>query len=99
MFRDLDLVEQLGSGVHRILSVYDASVFHINEHFFEARFPLEADTVEVTPQVEALLARIETEMTRQAIQDALGLADREQFRKTYLASPRAGAGSHRNDLA
>lgn len=24
-------------------------------------------------------------MTRQAIQDALGLADREHFRKTYLA--------------
>ena len=32
VFRDLDLVEQLGSGVHRILSVYDASVFHISEH-------------------------------------------------------------------
>jgi ATP-dependent DNA helicase RecG len=32
-----------------------------------------------------LLARIEGEMTRQAIQDALGLADREHFRKTYLA--------------
>ena len=32
-----------------------------------------------------LLSRIESEMTRQAIQDALGLADREHFRKTYLA--------------
>ena len=89
VFRDLDLVEQLGSGVHRILSVYDASVFHISEHFFETRFPLEAEasevTPQVTPQVEALLARIEGEMTRQAIQDALGLTDREHFRKAYLA--------------
>ena len=42
-------------------------------------------TPQVTPQVGMLLARIEGEMTRQAIQDALGLADREHFRKTYLA--------------
>jgi ATP-dependent DNA helicase RecG len=42
-------------------------------------------TPQVTQQVEMLLARIEGEMTRQAIQDALGLADREHFRKTYLA--------------
>lgn len=44
-----------------------------------------ADSPQVTPQVGMLLARIAGEMTRQAIQDALGLADREHFRKTYLA--------------
>jgi ATP-dependent DNA helicase RecG len=43
------------------------------------------DSPQVTPQVGMLLSRIEGEMTRQAIQDALGLADREHFRKTYLA--------------
>lgn len=89
VFRDLDLVEQLGSGVHRILSVYDTSVFHISEYFFETCFPLESDSVgvtpQVTPQVHVLLSRIDGEMTRQAIQDALGLTDREHSRKAYLA--------------
>ena len=32
-----------------------------------------------------LLLRIDGEMTRQAIQDALGLTNREHFRKAYLA--------------
>ncbi|MDR1462010.1 MAG: putative DNA binding domain-containing protein [Azoarcus sp.] len=41
-------------------------------------------TPQVTPQVGALLARLDDEATRQAMQDALGLADREHFRKTYL---------------
>ena len=67
VFRDLDLVEQLGSGVHRILSVYDTSVFHISEYFFETCFPLESDSVgvtpQVTPQVHVLLSRIDGEMT------------------------------------
>jgi ATP-dependent DNA helicase RecG len=32
-----------------------------------------------------LLSRLSGEMTRQAMQDALQLSDRENFRKTYLA--------------
>ena len=42
-------------------------------------------TAQVTAQVGELLARVNGEMTRQAIQDALGLAHRENFRKVYLA--------------
>lgn len=88
------------SSYFRVLSAYDVSVFHISEHFFETRFPLEADsagvTPQVTPQVRALLARIEGEMTRQAIQDALGLGPTgSTFAR--LIWPRAGAGCHRND--
>lgn len=44
-----------------------------------------ADSPQVTPRVGMLLARIEGEMIQQAIQDALGLADREHFHQTYLA--------------
>ncbi|WP_157659121.1 Fic family protein [Thauera butanivorans] len=40
---------------------------------------------QVTAQVGTLLARMKGEMTRQAMQDAVGLAHREHFRKTYLA--------------
>ena len=42
------------------------------------------EPVQVTTQVGVLLSRIAGEMTRQAIQDALGLTNREHFRKTYL---------------
>ncbi|MEJ5207188.1 Fic family protein [Denitratimonas sp. CY0512] len=42
------------------------------------------DTRQVTPQVEAVLAVMRGEMTRHEIQIALGLADRENFRKVYL---------------
>ena len=43
-----------------------------------------AVTPQVTTQVGMLLSRIEGEMFRQNIQDALGLTNREHFRKTYL---------------
>ncbi len=43
VFKDLELVEQLGSGIHRILDAYDASVFKISENFFEICFPFEQD--------------------------------------------------------
>ena len=41
-------------------------------------------TTQVTTQVGMLLSRIQGEMPRQAIQDALGLTNLEHFRKTYL---------------
>ena len=39
VFRDLDLVEQLGSGMNRILRSYDRSIFRISEHFIRVAFP------------------------------------------------------------
>jgi Fic family protein len=43
------------------------------------------DAPHVTPQVIALLSRMRGEMSRQVLQQTLGLADREHFRKAYLA--------------
>ena len=43
-----------------------------------------AAVTSVTPQVTPLLAQIRGEMSRQAMQEALGLSDREHFRKAYL---------------
>lgn len=39
VFKDVGLVEQLGSGMSRILKVYDKSIFHISEHFIKVEFP------------------------------------------------------------
>ena len=46
VFRDLDLVEHLGSGVHRILRAYCRDIFHISDIFFEISFPFEKDYLE-----------------------------------------------------
>lgn len=39
---------------------------------------------QVTPQVGALLAVLKGEMSREALQTALGLSDRKSFREVYL---------------
>ena len=39
VFKDVGLVEQLGSGMSRILKVYDKSIFQISEHFIKVVFP------------------------------------------------------------
>ena len=39
VFKDVGLVEQLGSGMSRILKEYDNSIFHISEHFIKVEFP------------------------------------------------------------
>lgn len=39
VFKDVGLVEQLGSGMSRILKEYDKSIFYISEHFIKVEFP------------------------------------------------------------
>lgn len=39
VFKDVGLVEQLGSGMSRILKVYDKSIFNISGHFIKVEFP------------------------------------------------------------
>ena len=41
VFKDVGLVEQLGSGMSRILKAYDKSIFQISEHFIKAIFPFD----------------------------------------------------------
>ena len=39
VFKDVGLVEQLGSGMSRILKMYDKNIFNISEHFIKVEFP------------------------------------------------------------
>ena len=41
VFKDLGFVEQLGSGMSRILKAFDKSIFQISEHFIKAVFPFD----------------------------------------------------------
>ena len=85
VFRDLDLVEHLGSGVPRILRSYGKECFKFTENFLRMIFPAsERLTLQVTPQVEELIRVMNGEMNRQEIQNRLKLSDREHFRLNYL---------------
>jgi len=97
VYKDLGLVEQLGSGVPRILQAYSKDCFRFSENFLRMTFPASEklymqDTMQdtpqvalqVTPQVEALIKTITDEHTRQELQNKLSLSDRENFRKNYL---------------
>lgn len=85
VYKDLELVEQLGSGVPRILESYGKECFRFMDNFTRMTFPVsEQVTPQVTPQVERLLNVITQEHDRQELQELLGLTDRENFRKNYL---------------
>jgi predicted HTH transcriptional regulator len=43
VFKDVGLVEQLGSGMSRILKAYDKSIFDISEHFIKVVFPFDEE--------------------------------------------------------
>ena len=52
IFKDLEMVEQLGSGIPRILAAYGKDCFHFSENFLRMVFPaIEKVTEQVTEQV------------------------------------------------
>jgi predicted HTH transcriptional regulator len=59
VFRDMELVEQIGSGLSRILKVYDRSVFEFTQSFTVVTFPFEKafniSTGEINGEIKTLL--------------------------------------------
>lgn len=95
IYKDLGMVEQLGSGVPRILQAYNKDCFKFSENFLRMTFPATEKlpmqvntqvTMQVNTQVEELIKIFTGEHTRQDLQDKLKLANRENFRKNYLQS-------------
>lgn len=77
VFRDLDLVEHLGSGVPRILKSYGKEGFKFTKNFLRMIFPA---SEQVTKQVKELIEILDKEMDRLEIQEKLGLSHREKIR-------------------
>ncbi len=85
IFKDLGLVEQLGSGIPRILESYSKECFAFSDNFLRMSFPAEvALTLQVTPQVELLIKALSSQMTRKEIQEALQLSDRKNLGNIYI---------------
>ena len=90
VFKDVGLVEQLGSGMSRILDAYDKNVFEISEHFIKVVFPFswmeqkeDADTKTLDgddngdeKKVVLLLEKM-PEITAREISEKLGFSTRK----------------------
>ena len=95
----MKLVEQIGSGIGRIRDAcreHGAAepVFEVTPDWVTVRFPRQPaaapphdtphEAPHVTPHVERLVAALQGEMSRAQLMDALGLADRRHFARTYI---------------
>ena len=68
VFKDVSRVEQLGSGMSRILKAYDRTIFHFSSHYLIVTFPFDkkftvsndtiSDTVNDTVKKESTVDRI-----------------------------------------
>ncbi len=86
VFKDLGMIEQLGSGMPRILESYGKECFTFSDHFLRMSFPALGGKVtpQVTPQVKRLISIVIGEMIRLEMQDKLELSDRMNFLNNYL---------------
>ncbi|MEA2014024.1 MAG: ATP-binding protein [Thermodesulfobacteriota bacterium] len=99
IFKDLEMVEHLGSGVPRILRKYPRSIFTFTPHFIRITFPFEESlevgqipftvqatmpTMQATMQAEKVLQFCIEPRSRNEIQSFLHLKNRDYFRKKIL---------------
>ena len=82
VFRDLDLVEHLGSGVPRILRSYGKECFKFTENFLRMIFPItEQVTAQDTAQVTAQVTAQDTAQITAQIEDLIKILSKEMDRQ------------------
>jgi len=95
VFKDLEMVEYLGSGVPRILRKYPRSIFTFTPNFIRITFPYEKSfdggqttlTDQATDQddrLERVLQFCTVPRSRMEIQEFLGLKHRRSFKESVL---------------
>src|SRR5690554_6686260 len=92
IFKDLDLVEQLGSGIPRILQAYAQDSFHFSENFLRVILPstesvtrIEQDTEQDTEQVRLLISCMaDKKYSTTELMELVGIKHRPTFLYNYL---------------
>lgn len=88
VFRDLDLVEQLGSGGPRILEYYPRSIYHFTPNFIRIVLPFaegfDAMPDRATGRAADLLQFCAVPRSTKEMMQYLGLSHRESFRDRLL---------------
>ncbi len=81
VFRDMDLVEQIGSGMSRILRAYDRSIFELSPSFTVVTFPFEEAFIlpsgEINGKIKSILDVLKTNPDA-TIPDLVELTGRSQ---------------------
>ena len=93
VFKDLDLVEHMGSGVPRILESYPTSVFHFSRNFIRVTLPFDKGFRQASDQASDQASKNETSILQfckiprsaQEIMQHLGLKHKTFFRNTILS--------------
>ena len=96
VFKDVDLVEQLGSGMERIMSVYDKSIFEFLPNFLRINFYFDKEVLKYLGQteqdkpnkkeekIELILEFCKVPRSVKEIMEYIGLKHRPTFIYNYL---------------
>ena len=88
VFKDLDFVEQLGSGMSRILSAYDRDVFSFTSHFMTVKFRFAEELIhQDAPQdslEKSILHFCIQPKSKKEIADNFDYSDAKGFAKRHL---------------
>ena len=91
IYRDVELVESLGSGIPRILRAYGEDCFKFTDNFIRITLPISVHdhasdhaSDHVSVQVEKLVSVLIGEMGRSELQELLSIKNRDYFRTNYL---------------
>ena len=95
IYRDVELVESLGSGIPRILRAYGEDCFKFTDNFIRITLPISVQdhasdrasdhaSDRASDQVKRLLFVLDGEMERTRLQELLAIKNRDYFRKDYL---------------
>ena len=83
IYRDVELVESLGSGIPRILRAYGEDCFKFTDNFIRIILPI-SNHDHASVQVEKLVSALIGEMGRSELQELLSIKNRDYFRTDYL---------------
>ena len=91
IYRDVELVESLGTGIPRILRAYGEDCFKFTDNFIRITLPISAHdhashhaSGHASVQVEKLVSILTGEMGRSELQGLLLIKNRDYFRTDYL---------------
>ena len=91
IYRDVELVESLGSGIPRILRAYGEDCFKFTDNFIRITLPISASnhasnhaSDHASVQVKKLISILTREMGRAELQELLSIKNRDYFRTDYL---------------
>jgi ATP-dependent DNA helicase RecG len=89
VFKDLDLVEHMGSGVTRILESYSTAVFHFSQNFIRVTLPFDKGFGQASDQArkneEYILQFCKIPRSALEIMQYFGLKHKTFFRNTILS--------------